>query len=637
MKVFFHVQHLLGIGHDRRAALIARALAAGGARVTVARGGHPVPGVDYGGAEVVQLPAARAADATFKVLLDDSGRPINDAWRAARAAATLAAFTRAEPDVLLVESFPFGRRAFRFEMLPLFEAARARGIPIAVSVRDILVGQADPQRLEEVVATVERFVDAVLVHGDPGLIPFAATFPAAGRIAGRIHYTGYVAAPAPESAPESVDSGDGAGEVVVSVGGGAVGLPLLRAALLARPLTPLRDAPWRLLAGPDVPEDAVRALAADAPPGVTVERARPDFPALLRRCRLSVSQAGYNTVLDLLQAGCRAVVVPFADAGQTEQALRARLLEERGRLTVVDEAGLTPESLAAGIARALAAPPPPPPMPLRLDGAAESARLLAALPYDWVALRVELDAWAAAGRTATLWWRDDDAVEPTPQLTRLTALAARTGVPLALAVVPAHATAALAEVVAGAPGVSVLQHGWAHANHAAPGEKKIELGGTRPTDPVLAELAEGRARLAALFGARFVPALVPPWNRIAPAVAERLTAFGFTGLSTFTPRTSPFQVNTHVDPMDWRNGGRFAGEAAAVRAALAHLRARRLGTADPDEPTGLLTHHLAMDEATWAFVERLLEEMRGHPAVRWVGAEEIFPGDSLRDRRDDYR
>lgn len=628
MRVFFHVQHLLGIGHDRRAALIARALVAGGARVTVARGGHPVPGVDYGGAEVVQLPPARAADATFKVLLDDSGRPVGEAWRAARAAATLAAFARAEPDVLLVESFPFGRRAFRFEMLPLFAAARGRGIPVAVSVRDILVGQADPKRLDEVVATVERFVDAVLVHGDPALIPFAATFPAAERIAERIHYTGYVAAPA----SDLMDGRDGAGEVLVSVGGGAVGLPLLRAALHARPLTPLRDAPWRLLAGPDVPEDAVRALAADAPPGVTVERARPDFPALLRRCRLSVSQAGYNTVLDLLQAGCRAVVVPFADAGQTEQALRARLLEDRGRLTVVDEAGLTPESLAAGIAHALAAPPPAP-MPLRLDGAAESARLLAALPHGWPlgweALRAELDAWAAAGRTATFWWRDDDAVEPTPQLARLTALAARTGVPLALAVVPAHAAAALAEVVAVAPGVTVLQHGWAHTSHAGPGEKRIELGGTRSADAVLADLVEGRARLTALFGARFVPALVPPWNRIARPVAERLTAFGFTGLSTFTPRTSLFQVNTHVDPMDWRNGGRFAGEAAALRAALAHLRARRLGTADPDEPTGLLTHHLVMDEATWAFAERFLEETRAHPAVRWVGAVEIFPRGGL--------
>ncbi|HEY0837694.1 MAG TPA: polysaccharide deacetylase family protein, partial [Azospirillum sp.] len=206
-----------------------------------------------------------------------------------------------------------------------------------------------------------------------------------------------------------------------------------------------------------------------------------------------------------------------------------------------------------------------------------------------------------------------------------TALAARAGVPLALAVVPAHATAGLVQAVAESPHVTVLQHGWAHADHAAPGGKKIELGGTHPPDSVLAELAAGRERLAALFGARFVPALVPPWNRIAPPVAERLTAFGFTGLSTFKPRTAPFQVNTHVDPVDWRDGGCFAGEAAALDAALAHLRTRRSGVVDPAEPTGLLTHHLAMDDATWAFTERFVDETRGHPAARWVATVEIFP------------
>lgn len=372
MNILFHVQHLLGIGHDRRAALIARGLSAAGMQVTVLRGGHPVPGIDYGPAAIVQLPPARSADETFKTLLDEQGRPIDDAWRARRREAVLDTVHRVRPDALLVESFPFGRRAFRFELLPLLEAARAAGAVTACSVRDILVAKANPERLEETVATVERLFDRVLVHGDPDLIPFEATFPAAERIAGRIRYTGYVATPPPS---RGADSADGQDEVVVSVGGGAVGLPLLRAALAARAMTPARDARWRLLAGPDVPEDALRALVADAPPGVVVERARPDFPALLRRCRLSISQAGYNTVLDLLQAGCRAVVVPFAAGSETEQATRARLLEQRGRLVVVEEAGLTPQSLADGVTRALALPPPPV-IPIRMDGAAGTARFL---------------------------------------------------------------------------------------------------------------------------------------------------------------------------------------------------------------------------------------------------------------------
>lgn len=373
MKILFHVQHLLGIGHDRRAALIARALAGAGHRVVLARGGHPVPGIDYGPVETIQLPPVRAADAGFKTLVDDTGTAIDDAWRGRRREAALRALSDVAPDVLLVESFPFARRAFRFELVPLLEAARAAGALTACSVRDILVAKPDPARQEEAAATAERLLDLILVHGDPALIPFDATFPPAARLAGRIRYTGYVAAPA----PVAFESGDGAGEVVVSVGGGAVGLPLLRAALGVPALGVLPGVRWRLLAGPDVAADAVDALRRDAPDGVLVERARRDFPALLRRCRLSVSQCGYNTVLDVLQAGCRAVVVPFAAGNETEQATRARLLEERDRVVVVDEAGLTPHTLADGIARALTLPEPQS-IAVALDGAARTAGLLAA-------------------------------------------------------------------------------------------------------------------------------------------------------------------------------------------------------------------------------------------------------------------
>lgn len=384
MNILFHVQHLLGIGHDRRAALIAEGLSAAGHRVTLARGGHPVAGTGHGGGAVIQLPPVRAADSTFKVLLDEHDHPIDDAWRQRRREAALRAFDEVAPDVLLVESFPFARRAFRFELVPLLERARATGVLTACSVRDILVAKTNPSRVDEAATVTERLIDRVLVHGDPALIPFDATFPAADRIAGRIRYTGYVAGPRTPHRPGPVVDGadqdgprkDGWNEVLVSVGGGAVGLPLLTAALGARALSPASDAVWRLLAGPDLPGHAVAALAANAPPGVVVERARPDFPDLLRRCRLSISQAGYNTVLDVLQAGCRAVLVPFAAGSETEQPIRARLLAERGRATVVPEVGLTPRTLADGVARALAAPDAPE-LELAMDGAARTGALLA--------------------------------------------------------------------------------------------------------------------------------------------------------------------------------------------------------------------------------------------------------------------
>jgi len=376
-RVLVWVQHLLGIGHVRRASAIVRALLADGMDVTVLDGGFPVPGTDWGGARVVRLPPARAADETFKTILDAGGAPIDGAWKKRRAAATLLAAREARPDAILVETWPFGRRPFGFELRPLVEMAAGRRPRPAVlcSVRDVLVAKTDPARVAETADRIDASFDRVLVHGDPALIGLDATFPAAERIAGRIVHTGYVAAAGPSVEPPGDDGRD---EVVVSAGGGAVGLPLFRAALGARALTPLAARRWRLLCGPDLPEADVRALLHDAPPGVVVERARPDFPGLLARCALSVSQGGYNTVMDLLRARCRAVVVPFARGAETEQALRAGLLADRGVLAVVEEATLSPRTLADGIAAALAAPPPPA-LPVRMDGAAETARIVRAM------------------------------------------------------------------------------------------------------------------------------------------------------------------------------------------------------------------------------------------------------------------
>lgn len=374
MKVLFWVQHLLGIGHVRRAAVIAEALRDAGAKVTLAAGGFPVPGVEPRGIDRLQLPPVRAAGADFSALIDETGRPIDDAWRQRRAAALMRAFDDVGPDILLTESFPLGRRAFRFELLPVLEAAHRRRRPplIAASVRDILVRKAQPAKEEQMADLGRRWYHRILVHGDPALVSLDATFPPAGRIADLVAYTGYVAPDRPiVPAPEGV----GAGEVIVSVGGGAVGETLLRTALAARPLSALAERPWRLLAGPDLSESIVGELAGLAGNGIVVERARPDFPDLLNRAALSISQAGYNTVLDILSAGCRAVLVPFAAGQESEQALRAGLLADRGLVQVLAEADLTPARLATAASEAMAQPAPGR-AGFRRNGGAETAHIL---------------------------------------------------------------------------------------------------------------------------------------------------------------------------------------------------------------------------------------------------------------------
>ena len=375
-SVLFHVQYLLGIGHLQRSLRIAKALTRQGIEVTLVCGGPPVAELMADPAiRVVQLPPVRARDARFE-LIDDAGRPLDDAFRARRRADLLAAFAMARPDAVIIEGFPFARRAFRFELDPLIEAVHAsQPRPrLICSVRDIVVMRDDPARHRETVERVCRDFDAVLVHGDPRLIPFDASFPMASKITDRLIYTGYVSPPANPATDGPLPA---SGEVVVSAGGGAAGRALLDAALAARRGGCLADLPWRLLAGTNLPEAEFAALCRSAPAGVTIERFHPDLAGLLRRCRVSVSQAGYNTVLDILAARARAVLVPFAAERETEQLMRAERLMALGAAELVRESELSPQNLAAAIERAAAREPEP--VEIDTDGAANSARLIMAL------------------------------------------------------------------------------------------------------------------------------------------------------------------------------------------------------------------------------------------------------------------
>jgi predicted glycosyltransferase len=235
-------------------------------------------------------------------------------------------------------------------------------------VRDIL--QPKPEREEEALQHFERYFDRLLVHGDPRVATFERSFSRARRLEGSLHYTGYVVQ---EPAAGAADAG--AGEVLVSVGGGAVGRRLVETAIRARPLTGLGNRTWRILAGVNARE--VETLRVD---GVIVERTRSDFVQRLRNCVLSVSQAGYNTVVETLQARARAVLVPFAGSREIEQTLRARLLAERGLVSMVEEEALSPATLAAAIDRAAAAPRPPAGA-VDLGGARQSAELV----REWLA------------------------------------------------------------------------------------------------------------------------------------------------------------------------------------------------------------------------------------------------------------
>lgn len=376
-RVLFYVQHLLGIGHLKRAATLARAMAERGLAVTIVSGGHDIPGLDIGDADFIQLPSTRATDLFFKELVDEDDRPIDGEWKERRARALFDAYRATAAHLLMFELFPFGRRQMRFEIEPVLQDAvgRSQRPVIVSSVRDILVAQNKPERNEEMLERVENYFDHVLIHGDDALIPFDRTFPLAERIRNKLHYTGYVV---DRSGRGAINSGQGTDEVIVSAGGGAVGADLLKTAIAARALSKLNDRTWRVLVGVTVDQTTFDDLAALSGPGIVVERSRPDFTALVTNAALSISQGGYNTVMEVLEAGTRAVIVPYAGGAETEQTMRAQELARHTPIEVLDEAALSPQALAAAVDAAWDREAPANGM-LNTDGAANSATLVA----DW--------------------------------------------------------------------------------------------------------------------------------------------------------------------------------------------------------------------------------------------------------------
>ncbi|MCV0427837.1 MAG: glycosyltransferase [Roseibium sp.] len=372
-KAFIHVQHLLGTGHVVRAAAIGKALTAEGVEITLASGNRIPPTLDTAHLNVVELPACKSPDAAFKRLVTLDNQNIDETWKSARVNASIQAFEAEDYDLLLTETYPFGRRQLDFELSPLLETARAKDKPplIATSIRDILVRKKELWKEEWMAAQALKYYDRILVHSDPEFIQLADSFPFADRVDHLVRYTGYVNG----GTRPPVDGTDGEDEVIISCGGGAVAEGLLSAALEARPLSRrAEDTVWRVLIGHDISNDAFEIYKKSATQGVVVERARRDFPELLKQARLSVSQAGYNTVLDILIAGVPAVFVPFAQANETEQTQRAQALASHGRAVVAAESGLTPELLAAAIDDALALPRKA--AQVELGGAEASARIL---------------------------------------------------------------------------------------------------------------------------------------------------------------------------------------------------------------------------------------------------------------------
>lgn len=239
----------------------------------------------------------------------------------------------------------------------------------------------------------------------------------------------------------------------------------------------------------------------------------------------------------------------------------------------------------------------------------------------WEDLEKELDRWGSAGQVATFWWRDDDLNEPTDALDRLLAIRTQFDIPLTLAVIPNNVDP---RIIEGLVGCELVQHGVTHRSHAEKGTKKSEFSDNRDLDEVSVELKAGKARMEELFENEFFAFFVPPWNRISVPCLELLPKLGFVGVSRFKARAKgcPLpgfsEINTHIDPVNWREGRSAYDEQIILKNIIQNLLDRRNNIIDRREPTGILTHHLIFDAALWEITFKLLSLLTAHQAVRFL-------------------
>ena len=368
------------MGHLVRSLELARALV--DHDVTLVAGGQEVALDLPAHVNLVRLPALYMDELFTTLIADDPQKNVADIQQDRRAI-LCAMLEGQQPDLFIVELYPFGRSIFGFELEPLLadlRGGRFGPVKAVCSLRDILVEKKDPAAYEErVIQTLNRYFDALLVHSDLQVQPLDETFSRVLDIHLPVVHTGFIVQqtdPAGGSRlRRELDIAVGQKLVVASAGGGRSGFKLLTSVLDAFEM--LADGfNYRLevLAGPFMEDEEFSQLALRAAPGIRIRRYTQRFLDYLYAADLSVSLAGYNTCMNLLVTRVPALVCPYAR--QREQPMRVEKLKKLLPMTILSEGDLRPGRLSRRIQRRLQDARMPQTLAIDLNGAANSANFL---------------------------------------------------------------------------------------------------------------------------------------------------------------------------------------------------------------------------------------------------------------------
>ena len=348
-KVMFYCQHILGMGHLVRSREIVRGLLPE-YQVCFINGGEVIKEFPFPAeVEVVNIPAVKT-NTEFQGLQPVDTSLSLDEVKAMRLDKLMAVFDEFQPDLLIIELFPFGRRSFSFELIPLVEKAKASGTKIVSSLRDIVVTKQNQERHEEKVCRLmNQYFDMLLIHGDRQFVKLEESFSRVSDLNCQVHYTGYVTQPVPEIQEENKLSLPKKPMILASVGGGRFGHELLRclaqAALILEQALPHHI---QMFTGPFMPEEVFKELQETVAgrTNITIDRYTSQFLAYMQQADLSISMSGYNTTMNILSTGVRAMILPFTGNNDQEQTIRAKKLEKLGRVKAISPDDLQPEKLA---------------------------------------------------------------------------------------------------------------------------------------------------------------------------------------------------------------------------------------------------------------------------------------------------
>lgn len=598
-KILFYCQHSLGMGHLVRSFALAEKLSEKFAVVFLNGGRLPKKLKVPEKVKIINLPPL-GFDGNNQLVSLDKRRTV-ERCQALRETTILDIFNQEKPSAIIIELFPFGRKKFRNELLPLLAAAKGKA-KIICSLRDILVGQRrDQARHEErAVTTANEFFDAILVHSDKDFARLEETFQPITPLQVPVFYTGFVAK------SDALDFGKkDKNQIIVSAGGGLVGENLLRTVIEAKDFLP-ENVRLKLITGAFLPEESFEKLQTLAKQKSNIELIRfvPNLAQEMANSAVSVSQCGYNTAMDILRSGVASVVVPFADNGDDEQMKRARRLEKMGVLRVLEKSELSPQNLAEAIEKMFKFQPKT--SSLDLSGGENSMRIIENLLTEDAWLEPVKKALSERETSLKIFFRDDDAGWADEKLFRLIELFKSYEMPLDIAAIPTEMNEDLARKLRAAINenpnlLAVHQHGFAHKNHEETG-RKCEFGISRKHKEQFIDIATGKRMLENYFGGNLTKIFTPPWNRCTEDTAKVLRELGFTVLSRESG-AELFNFNGLAETpvtLDW-----FAKRKGVplTRKEIGKNLARQIAE---NQTVGIMLHHAVMNDLDFVFLGELL-------------------------------